>query len=108
MSEAIDGYRALDELRKRDGKRRRTRADADFDEAAQYARDHVMILKDCGDGIHYQLYGPGGWLLDIYPGNQRLYRPHRLPRAPFLRIAVEDEWTLMDVVKAAVSAERSK
>jgi hypothetical protein len=108
MSKVIDGYRALDELRKRDGKRRRKRADVDFDEAAAYARDHVMILKDCGDGVHYQLYGASGWLLDIYPGNQRLYQPRRPPRAPYLRIDVEDEWTLMDVVKAAVSAERGK
>ena len=105
MSEIAENYAAMKELRKRDGERRRNRADADCAEAEAYARDHGLLLKYCGDA-HFQLYGPigNGWLLDIYPGNQRLYRPNRLPRAPYLRIDVEDEWTLMDVVRAAVNA----
>lgn len=52
---------------------------------------------------HYQLIGPD-WLLDVYPGNHRLYRPtpgRRYPtKAPFLKVPY-GAWTLMDVVEAA-------
>ena len=43
------------------------------------------------------------WLLNIYPGNRRLYHDQNR-MGPFL--SVPDDWTLLDVVRAAVERER--
>lgn len=55
--------------------------------------------------VHYQL-STGTWLLNIHPGNKRLYWDRQWKRGPFL--AVEGEWTLVDVVKAAITAQVPK
>ena len=50
--------------------------------------------------VHYQLWPDDKrWILNIYPSNRRLYHDPR-KRGPFLRVS--DDWTLLDVVMAAV------
>lgn len=81
---------------------RRARATLEFFEARDFCIDRGMDLRKNSD-THYSLFGDG-WLLDIYPGNQRLYRPeNREPRAPFLELP--NEWGLLDVVKAATKGD---
>lgn len=104
MSDMIDGFRWQKGQRKARGECLRTCAISDFGEACAYSADHDMMLYRRTE-VHYQLrHLTNGWILDIYPGNQRLYRPNRKPRAPFLTLKLDDDvetWTLMDVVKAA-------
>jgi hypothetical protein len=84
---------------------RRKCAGHQFLEAAKLARERGLTLMQRSEQ-HYQLIGPG-WLLDVYPGNHRLYRPQpgRLhpKRAPYLDVRLRD-WTLLDVVEAAPAA----
>jgi len=69
-----------------------------YNEARLLAMQHQMILIAFTE-THYQLRSSNGWILNIYPCNRRLYfdRKHKTP--PYLRLP--DEWTLLDVVKAA-------
>lgn len=85
------------------GGKRRAEATTEFDEACQLARANGLRLRCCSDA-HYQLkHVCKDWLLNIYPGNRRLYHdPQRM--GPFLR--VPDDWTLIDIVRAAVKLER--
>ncbi len=70
-----------------------------FKQAGRLAGEHGLILMQ-RTNIHYQLAPRDGkWLLNIYPSNRRLYHdPHK--RGPYLR--VPENWTLLDVVKAAI------
>lgn len=77
---------------------RRDSAEQEFEHARMCAERHGMRLIRHSDA-HYALHC--GWILDIYPGNQRLYRPDRLPRVPFLKLPEDRDWTLLDVVLAA-------
>ena len=89
---------------------RRVRAGREFPAAAALAAEAGLTLTRL-DGKHYRLSlrGPKGciWLKDLYPGNQRIYAPNPERRGPFLRMPEDlDEWTLIDVVEAAVKAIR--
>lgn len=81
---------------------RRSEAGNEFDLAEQFAAANGLKLLQRSEQ-HYQLIGPD-WLLDVYPGNLRLYRPRpgtRHPkRAPYLRVPID--WDLVDVVRAAI------
>lgn len=71
-----------------------------FKEAMALAIGHDLVLTQCTN-IHYQLSDRhGDWLLNIYPSNRRLYHDKQR-RCPYLR--VPDDWTLLDVVKAAIA-----
>lgn len=86
-------------------KKRAQRTDAasgQFQEARELANKHGLQLRQC-DEIHYQLRPRDRtWLLNIYPSNRRMYHDPHNP-GPFLRM--KDDWTLLDVVKAAIGAE---
>jgi hypothetical protein len=75
----------------------------DFDEARRLARKGGLVLVKHSPQ-HYALRpkGRGGWLQNIYPGNRRLYHDRQKPTPPYLGLPAE--WTLLDVVKAAVAA----
>ena len=77
---------------------RRDQAAIDWTKAFIAAKDSGMTLKRCTDQ-HYQLSHPHGWLLNIYPGNRRLYHDKNRAKGPFLN--VPHDWTLPDVVNAA-------
>lgn len=113
MTDQIEAFQAMNEARQERNTKRRSVAGASFQDAAELATKHDMILLRRSN-VHYSLYGPatrnGGngkprykdrWLLDLYPGNQRIFRPtNRKPAAPFIQVA--PNWHLIDVVKAVV------
>lgn len=93
-------------LRRRRGvhsRMRRADATRDFEQARQVAEENGLLLVRHSES-HYQLsHVRKGWLTNIYPGNRRLYGdPNRT--GPFLH--VHHDWTLLDVVRAAVKVER--
>jgi hypothetical protein len=79
--------------------KRRDAAEAAFPEArALAASAEFRLLRH--SVAHYQLWSPDRkWLLNIYPGNRRLFHDKE-KSGPYLR--VPDEWTLLDVVQAAI------
>jgi hypothetical protein len=89
-------------------------AELDYPQAAQLADEHGMVLHSFAmfsRGSYYRLDGPGGdaihgkrvWRMEIYPGVQKTRnQPGRSPIRPDLDLP--DEWTLLDVVQAAIKA----
>ena len=83
---------------------RRDAASESFPFVRGLAEDHGLKLVCHGDA-HYQLEPDTeerGWLVNIYPGNQRLYHDRNRPKAPFLDAG--RPWTLESVVRAAIAA----
>lgn len=80
---------------------RRELADAQFKKAKRVAASVGMSLTR-GDETHYQLRCPVGdahWLVNIYPGNCRVYaNKKRRPRPPFVQVSYP--WSLLEVVEA--------
>lgn len=85
---------------------RRAGALEDFSEAAALAEGAGLNLRRCSEA-HYQLRKPGAWLLQVYPGNGRLYdnQPPRQGerRPPFIRVS--SPWNLVDVMRAAIEQD---
>ncbi len=92
------------EQRRRGVHRRARRADAttEFDRAAKLAEENGFRMRKCSDA-HYQLvHVEKDWLLNIYPGNGRLYNdPHRKP--PYF--GLEPGFSLIQVVQRAIALE---
>lgn len=82
--------------------KRRRRAIEDFDEASRLAREAGLQFVCCDDHLYHLGVSDGGWLINVYPGNCRLYADPNRPRAPYLQ--VETPWTLLDVVRSAVKS----
>jgi len=93
-------YTAIDAARKKLGKARRSAAGTGYPAVARRASHHGLTLLR-HSSVHYQLAWPDGGVLDIYPGNKRLYRAKGRKRAPFLK--VPQDWILFDVVDAAIN-----
>ena len=53
---------------------------------------------------HFTLSRPGVWRVELYPGNQRIYRGQQ-SAAPFLKLDHLERWSIIDCIKAAVAAE---
>lgn len=87
------------------GRQRRIRATNEFPTAQRQAIALGFRLSRRNE-THYTLTPAKetkGWLYNIYPGKCRIYAdPNR--RGPFLKLP--DEWTLIDVVKAAANVQR--
>ena len=97
------GLQALRTKRMERAQARRIQAAEDFGEAQQLAAAHGLFLVE-RSGAHYQLSTePLGWLLNIYPGNCRIYADPNRAKAPWLKLAY-GEWTLRAIVEAAVNA----
>ena len=49
----------------------------------------------------WHIHWPEGWLLQVYPGKQRLYwdRHHM---GPFIRLPEGIRWTVLDVLRIAI------
>ncbi len=73
-----------------------------FNEAATLAAQHGMTLTRHDGGKQYNLRTPE-WLIQLYPGNQRIYSPKK-KRGPMLDF-VGRHWNLTAVVWAAIDAE---
>ncbi len=81
---------------------RRAAAEATFETVAEYAWLHNLRLAQRSE-THYQLTDiqlETTWILNIYPGNCRLYHDKNLPMPPFLKLGAK--WTLRQVVEAMV------
>lgn len=98
--EDYEVFRYLQQNRIQEGAERRAASYNEFDAASQLANQSGMILVRRSE-VHYQLRGQAGWLLNIYPGNRRLYHDRNKPTPPYLK--VDPDWSLMDVVKAAIA-----
>lgn len=96
-----DVYRILRAERAKDGEQRRQEALKVYQAAAQLATQ-VGWLFNRHSEVHYSLRKPQGnsWILNIYPGNRRLYYDQNKPKGPYLK--VKDNWNLLDVVQAAI------
>lgn len=108
MSEIGELFQAYREAKQAEGHERRWSADDLFRQAKGRAEGAgLSLIQIDGQGpraprnaAHYQLRSPtAGWLLNIYPGNGRLYWDPRY-RGPFLR--VREGWTLLDVIEATI------
>jgi hypothetical protein len=104
MSETGELFQAYREHKQTLGHERRWSADDLFRQARERAAAAGMGLTRVSD-VQYQLRHPSaGWLLNIYPGNGRLYwDPNH--RGPFLRM--RERWSLLDVVEAAIAQEEA-
>lgn len=72
-----------------------------FEEVRAKASEHGLKLKRCTN-THYQLTD-GNWLLNLYPGNCRIYHDrNRGSIGPFLNF-VGIKWTLAEVVNRAIA-----
>lgn len=97
-----DEYELLGQKRQAEAKQRRQRAAEEFPDLVELAAQHGLTLVKRSES-HYQLLPVGArWLLNIYPGNCRLYHDPNIERSPFLHLPTP--WTLRDVLEAAIKA----
>jgi len=104
MSDTTDVFQAIRADRQARGQAKRERAIEDLETARALAHKHSLALVQYGE-VHYALIryanGKALWRHHLYPGNQRICMDRHMPaRAPFLKVPFD--WTLMDVVKAAI------
>jgi hypothetical protein len=101
-----DVFKVLKHERQVQGRKRRSQAWEDFKPAAQAASQFGMVLIQHTE-THYSLRHQRGWILNIYPGNRRLYRdPNTKVRSPYLQLP--EEWNLIDVVEACARHEEKE
>lgn len=99
MGDMADDFRAWDEAKKKASRKRRERAWTAFDAAKKRAADAGLRLTRHSEQ-HYQI-SDGAWIINLYPGNQRIYADPKRRRAPFLEL--KRPWSLMDAVEAAIN-----
>ena len=106
MSEIAETFRLLKRERFKAGQERRATAEHDYADALRLCRGTPLMLvkKDCS--LYHLRHASAGWLINLYPGNQRIYADRNRPRAPFLELT-GTAWTLLDIVKAALASEES-
>lgn len=104
MSDTAEMYAALKELDKQRRADLATAAAADFSAACELAVQHGLILKRHTDW-HYTLQAKGGWLVNLYPSKHRIcFSKDR--RGPFLKVS--PDWTLLEVVIAAIEVRKGE
>ena len=106
MGDEGDYWRAHREWEQKQKRQRRDAVtDEDYETARQCAINRGFDLIKVSD-VQYRLEPlDGSWLLNIYPGNRRLYGdPNRPKRAPYLKIK---HWLyLEEIIVAADEAVR--
>ena len=102
MGDTGDLWRESKELQQRKKELNRNQATADYDQAARLAKDHGLELRKIS-AVHYQLIRPKPtyWILNIYPGNQRLYGDNK-HRPPFVEIKAKP-WNLNLLVSSVIT-----
>ena len=98
---ANEDYEVYKAIREKTG--RRSQSADQYEQARHLAAGAGMDLNKVTES-RYALNNPrDGWLLNIYPAQLRLYHDRECKRRPpFLKI--RPDWTLLDVVQAAVLA----
>lgn len=104
IGEMYDDFKKVDQQRRAQN---RDNAEKEFHASALLAEYHGLRLTKF-DAVHYQLRQPGGWLIELYPGNQRIKGDKNLPPAPFLKLDDNQPWTLRSVVLAAAGLTREQ
>lgn len=99
----VDSFRAYDAVRAEDSARNRQLAAEQWPEAQRLAETAGLQLLRCTEA-HYQLRSEE-WILNIYPGNRRLYSDPNKPRPPFVG---QPDWTLLQVVQEVVARQPPK
>jgi hypothetical protein len=103
-AEDYEGLKAFRNEKQARGADRRAEAELSFPAARDLARSEGMDLYR-HDAGHYALSHPSGWLMNIFPGNRRLYSDRNRPVAPpFIPASEIPDFTLEQVVKAAARA----
>ena len=103
-------YEAFKAMKSDDAKEARYRvkqAEVDFPYAKELAKYGGLFLQKHTE-IHYSLRRAHKWVINIYPGNQRLYADKNRYKAPFLKLSSVEYWRLEDVVKAGIEALKTK
>jgi len=100
MSDIGDLYRELRKERQQAGAARSAQAASDYEAAVHAALQGGWSIMQYGD--QYNLSGPNGELYQLYPSNQRVYRP-KGKHGLFLRLP--KPWTLLDAVAAAIGGQ---
>lgn len=100
-SEDYEIYKILRDEKTKKGEQRRQFALKDYENAATLAKQ-VGWEFICHSEAHYSLRNPqeNSWILNVYPGNRRLYYDPNKPKGSFLNL--NDNWSLTDVVFAAI------
>jgi hypothetical protein len=98
MSEIAETFKAMREQRQEDGRDRRSAATRMYDVACELADQAGMDLKRNSE-THYTLFA-GQFRYQLYPGNRRIMRDP----GPHLKLPAN--WTLLDVVNAAIALRR--
>jgi len=96
-------YRRDRRFRERVAKDRRELAVEMFEDAAGIAEQAGLSLVQRTQAHYHLLPADGSWLINLYPGNQRIYHDRNKP-GPFLRLARDRAWDLIDAVEAAITA----
>ena len=90
-----------------DAESRRRLAAEQFAESERLASAAFMLLAHRTDS-HYQLTFADGGLLNIYPGNYRLWADPARPKTPYLNLPRNTPWSLLDVVEAAAGMAKAE
>lgn len=83
-------------------------SEATYAEAKALGAQHGLRLTHPSDGC-YQLRSSRGWIVNLFPRRKQahpLILHDRHHRGPYLQVPAD--WTLLDVVQAAVKAEEGK
>ena len=100
MSDTSEGFAGVNLINQQRKATNREHALAQRDEARQLAIDNGFVLCWYSE-VHYRLlHKASAAIFDLYPGNQRIYRV----RGKWHINGLPSDWTLLDVVKAAVAA----
>ena len=95
-------WRAHHKDRKRASNKRRGKAEQSFSALKSLAMQKGLAFAQHSD-THFALaYGKMGWLWNIYPGNRRIF-VDEAHGATTPRLDVGYEWTLEDIVRAAIA-----
>jgi hypothetical protein len=79
---------------------RRDAANRDYVSARELANRHGLELARHSE-FHYQLFPMNKtWILNVYPGNCRLYNDRSKETPPHL--GIETPWALIDVVRTTI------
>ena len=94
-------FRAMKKERQQTSSTRRDRATSEYTKAWVAAEAGGFRLCKNSE-THYTLKKKAGWSLQVYPGNQRIYRQ---PGSGAPHPDLPQQWGLIDVVRAALEAD---
>ena len=100
-------FKALKQDNAQEARYRVKQAEIDFPHAKELANYGGLVLQKHTE-THYSLRRAHSWVINLYPGNQRLYADKNRHKAPFLKVSQVEPWRLEDVVKAAIEALKTK